>query len=166
MSGFGVNSKLTYMFKDKLNNQLTFSVEFLSGDDPDTEKDEMFDVLWGRWPYWSETGLYSYAAETRVGQQANLLRLGPSWNITPAKNLDFTAGYYLLLTQEEYATRGAPGLFSNDSTVRGHFATAVLKYKFNQHVAGHLWGEVLFPGDYYVHKEVIPFLRAEIYLTL
>ncbi len=44
----------------------------------------MFDVLWGRWPRWSEMyNIYSYVQETRVGQTANLYRFGPTWSLSP-----------------------------------------------------------------------------------
>jgi len=42
----------------------------------------------------------------------------------------------------------------------------VLKYKFSKHLSGHLWSEFVFPGDYYVNRDMITFLRAEIMLTL
>jgi hypothetical protein len=165
----GFNGRGTYLFKDQYNQQLTLSYEFLSGDDPNTQEDEMFDVLWGRWPFWSEAGLYSYAAETRVGQQANLHRLGPTYSIDPIKDLNFTVSYYALIAPQEVATRGAvpPSgpLFSNDGNFRGHFVSAILKYKFSRHMTGHLWSEFLFPGNYYVHQDMIPFLRAELFFT-
>jgi len=164
LNAFGLNSKLTWLAKDKRNNQLHLSFEFLSGDQPGSGNDEMFDVLWGRWPRWSEIGLYSYAAETRIGQEANLIRVGPGWSFTPLKDLDFSAAYYVLLAPESTPTRGAGGttLFSHADNFRGHFIQSVLKYKFNAHASGHLLGECLFPGNYYVTKNPIPFLRAEV----
>ena len=71
LSAIGANSKFSYLFKDSLNDQLSLSYEFLSGDNPNSKTDEMFDVLWGRWPSWSEMyNVYSYVSETRVA--ANL----------------------------------------------------------------------------------------------
>lgn len=166
LSAFGINSKLTYQFKDALNNQLALSYEFLSGDDPKSSSDEMFDVLWGRWPRWSEIGLYAYAAETRIGQEANLHRLGPTWTLTPAKDLDLAFSYFALFADQAVPTRQAStSLFSNSGTFRGHFLQAVLKYKFSKHMSGHLWGEVLLPGDFYAHNTAISFLRAELMFT-
>jgi hypothetical protein len=174
IDAFGMNSKLTYMFKDKLNSQLTMSFEFLSGDDPNSGNDEMFDVLWGRWPRWSETGLYMYPAETRVGQEANLIRFGPTWTLNPVKDLEFSASYYALFSQTDVPTLGATQtlapnnparLFTDTGNFRGHFTQAVLKYKFSQHMTGHLWTELLFPGDYYVNRTMMSFLRAEVMFT-
>jgi Alginate export len=173
IDAFGLNSKLTYMFKDKLNNQLTMSCEFLSGDDPNSKgNDEMFDVLWGRWPRWSEIGLYMFPAETRIGQEANLIRFGPTWSLNPIKDLEFSASYYALFAPHDVPTIGAipPAsaggpLFTDSGNFRGHFASAALKYKFSQHMSGHLWSEFLFPGDYYVYKSMMTFLRAEVMFT-
>ena len=166
INAFGFNSKLAYLFKDKLNNELNFSFEVLSGDDPNTSGDEMFDVLWGRWPRWSEIGLYSFAAETRIGQEANFYRFGPGWSCSPSKRMNLSASYYALFAPQDTPTREASAtLFSNDGDFRGHFVQAVMKYKFNSHLSGHLWGECLFPGDYYAHHAPTPFLRAELMMT-
>jgi len=165
IDAFGFNGKASYLFKDRLNNQLGFAYEFLSGDDPKTADDEMFDNLWGRWPRWSEIGLYSYAAETRIGNEANIHRFGPSWSIDPIKNVNFSASYYALFAEENVATRGAPGLFTGTGNFRGHFVQAVLKYKLGKHFMAHLWSEFEFPGDYYVHGTRWYFLRPEIMFT-
>jgi len=166
LTAYGLNSKLSYLFKDKLNNQLACSFELLSGDNPNTGNDEMFDVLWGRWPHWSEIGLYGYAAETRVGQEGNLIRLGPTWTLNPMKNMELSTSYYALFAMNDVPTREASKtLFSNNDNFRGHFVSAVLKYKFSQHMNGHLWGECLMPGNYYAYDTLIPFLRAEVMFT-
>ena len=166
IDAFGVNNKFGYLFNDPLNNQLSLSYEFLTGDNPKSGDDEMFDVLWGRWPHWGEIGLYSYAAETRIGQAANLHRLGPSWSIDPAKALNLTLSYYALFAEQDVATRGVPGLFSGTGSFRGHFVQTVLRYKFSRHVSGHLWSEFQVPGDYYVSQTLMYFLRAELSFTL
>lgn len=175
IQAYGVNTKFTYMFKDKMNNQIALAGEFLSGDDPSTRQDEMFDVLWGRWPRWSELGLYSFAKETRIGQEANLGRVGPLWTFNVTPKAEMTLGYYALFAPESVATRGSSTLFSNvrngdqfEDHFRGHFATAILKYKFTSHLTGHLWSEFFFPGDYYnttaaaEWNRMWSFLRAEI----
>lgn len=165
INAFAVNSKLTWLFKDRLNNQLSLSYEFLSGDNPKTADDEMFDNLWGRWPRWSEIGLYSFAAETRIGNEANLHRFGPSWSVTPARNLDFSASYFALFAAEDVATRGPGSLFTGTGNFRGHFVQAVLKYKVSKHMSAHLWSELEFPGDYYRYRQMWSFLRAEVMFT-
>jgi hypothetical protein len=108
--------------------------------------------------------------ETRVGQTANLYRIGPTWSVNPMKNMDFSASYAALFADQDVPTRNinetffgsGQGPFSNDGNFRGHYFQAVLKYKFNTHVSGHLWGECLLPGDFYVSNSTMSFLRAEI----
>jgi hypothetical protein len=175
LDAYGLQGKLTYQFKDPWNNQLSLSGEFLSGDNPKTGSDEMFDVLWGRWPSWSEMyNIYSYVSETRVGQTANLIRFGPTWTVDPMPKMEFSASYYMLLADQDVATRdlnnafGVPpatDAFTGTGNDRGQYLQAVLKYKFNQHLSGHLWSEFLFPGDFYVNHPLMTFLRAEVMLT-
>jgi hypothetical protein len=174
LDAFGLQSKLTYQFKDPLNNQLSLVCEFLSGDNPKSGSDEMFDVLWGRWPQWSEMyNIYGYVQETRVGQTANLIRLGPTWTLNPLPKMEFSASYNLLLADQDTPTRdlnnafGVPpaagtDAFTGTGNDRGQYVQAVLKYKFNQHLSGHLWSEFLFPGDFYANHQVMRFLRAEV----
>ena len=161
----GFNGKFSYLIKDRLNNQIGLAYEYLSGDDPDTDDDEMFDNLWGRWPRWSEIGLYSFAAETRIGNEANIHRIGPTWSIDPVKNLNFSMAYYALFAQEEIATRAPSSLIPGDGNFRGHFLQAVLKWKISPHVNAHLWSEFQFPGDYYEYDDTWFFIRPEIMFT-
>jgi hypothetical protein len=98
--------------------------------------------------------------------------------VSPVKNLDFNASYYALFADQAVPTRdlnetllpalGGPamlGPFTGTGNFRGHYFQAVLKYKFNKHVSGHLWSEFLVPGDYYVQHDLMTFLRAEMLFT-
>ena len=177
LNAYALNSKLSYLFKDPLNNQLSLSAEYLTGDNPNTGRDEMFDVLWGRWPSWSEMyNIYSYVQETRVGQTANLIRFGPTWTLNPMPKMEFSMSYYLLLADQDTPTRDLNNVFGVGNSQgtdpftrtgddRGQYLQSVLKYKFNQHLSGHLWSEFLFPGDFYVNHGLMSFYRAEIMFT-
>jgi hypothetical protein len=169
ISAYGANARLTYLFKDRFNNQASLVFECLSGDDPNTKgTDEMFDVLWGRWPRWSELYIYSYINETgkKIAQINNLMRIGGSWSVSPLKNLIFSTTYNALFAPEATPTRTVnAGLFSQDGNFRGHYLQAVLKYQFSKHVSGHLWNECIFPGDFYTHSDTMSFLRAELLFT-
>jgi hypothetical protein len=170
IGAWGANGKLTYLFKDEYNNQVSFITEYLSGDNPKTKgKDEMFDVLWGRWPRFSELYIYSYINETsgKIAQMNNIVRVGANWSVVPVKDTTFSATYSAWFAPHDTPTRyvgtGAP--FSFSGNFRGHYAQAVIKHQFNKHVSGHLWGELVWMGDYYVNKDLMTFLRAEILLT-
>ena len=174
INAFGVNSKLTYLFNDPLTNQLSLSCEFLSGDNPNSKNDEMFDVLWGRWPQWSELYVYGFIPESRPGQINNLIRFGPSWNVNPLKDMNFSLSYYALFADQNTPTRqlnqafGFPAAatpFSNNGDFRGHYLQSIIKYQFTKHLSGLLLGECLFPGDYYASRNVIDFARVEMMFT-
>jgi hypothetical protein len=175
IAAYGFNTKLTYLCKDELKNQFSLIFEFLSGDDPSTKgKDEMFDILWGRYPRWSELYIYSYIGETskKNGQMNNLIRFGPSWSFNPIKNMTFSAAYNAMFAVEDTPTRDQTGTsatnpeeFSGNGNFRGHYLQTVLKHKFNDHISAHLWSEFVWMGDYYAHEDVMTFLRAELMFT-
>jgi hypothetical protein len=172
IAAYAGKAKLTYLFKDPMNNQVSLVGEFLSGDDPNTKnKDEMFDILWGRYPRWSEAMPFYYANETsgRMGQMNNLGRIGASWSITPVKDTTFTAMYNALLAPESIPTRDMTTTtteqFSRNGNFRGHYVQTVLKHQFSKHVSGYVMGEGIWQGDYYTQHELMTFIRAEINLT-
>ena len=169
IDAFGVNSSLSYLFKDSLNNQASLVFEYLSGDDPKTTgKDEMFDILWGRWPRWSELYIYSYPNETsgKFAQLNNIMRVGANWSLSPIKDTTFSATYNALIAPEDTPTRAmAPTLFTDNGHFRGHYLQTVLKHQFNKRISGHLWAEFIWMGDYYAHEDVMTFLRAEMTFT-
>jgi len=169
ISAYGGNAKLTYLFKDKLDDQISFAFEYLSGDDPNTKgTDEMFDILWGRWPRWSELYIYSYINETsrKIAQLNNIARFGPTWTCTPIKNTTFSATYNAMFSPVDTPTRQQnSALFTDSGNFRGHYLQTVLKHKFNDHVSAHLWGEFIWMGNYYQQRDLMTFLRAEILLT-
>jgi hypothetical protein len=170
ISAYAGKGKLSYGFNDRLKNQVSLLGEYLSGDDPDSANtDEMFDLLWGRWPRWSELYSMTYSRETmgRSAQVNNLIRVGPMWSIAPMKGMTASLAYNGLFAPQDTPTRaGANGaLFSNDGNFRGHYLQAILKHQFNKHIAGHLWGEWVWQGDYYAQDEMMTFLRAEVMFT-
>ena len=169
IEAYGGKAKLTYSLKDPLNNQLGLACEVLSGDDPNTKnKDEMFDILWGRWPRWSELYIYSYINETsgRIAQMNNLARIGPTWNFVPVKGTTFSLMYNAMYALQKTPSRTvAPTLFSNAGFFRGHYVQAILKQQFNKYISGHLWAEWVKQGEFYTRADQLTFFRAEILFT-
>ena len=170
IGAWGANGRLAYQVKDPMKNVFRFDVEFLSGDNPASHQNEQFDLLWGRWPRWSELYIYSYVPEVgRIAQIGNIIRLGPAWNITPVKNLDFSAMYNPLFSDRVFSNADGlalpPSGGFGDGHFRGHYLQTILKYKFNPHVSAHLWGEFVWMGDYYQNRDLMSFLRAELLFT-
>lgn len=169
LNAFGGNASLDYLFKDSLNNQAHLVFEYLSGDDPDTPgQDEMFDVLWGRWPRWSELYIYSYINETggKVAQLNNVMRAGGGWTFSPQKNTQLGLYYNALFAPQEVPTRTInAALFSQEGNFRGHYLQAVLNHTFSKHAKGHLWAEFIWQDDFYTSRDLLTFLRAEMMFT-
>jgi len=169
IGAYGGNARLSYLCKDSLNNQFHLVGEYLSGDDPNTKgRDEMFDILWGRWPRTSELYIYSYINETsgKVAQWNNLGRVGCGWTMSPTKGMSLGAYYNALFAPEAVPTRTInAALFSKNGNFRGHYVQAVLKHQFSKHLTAHLWGEWVWEGDFYAQRDLMTFLRAEVLLT-
>lgn len=163
ISALGTLNRFTYSLKDEWDSWFRMDYEYLSGDDPDTDTVEEFDLLWGRWPRFSEMYIYSAIGETgRIGDMANLHRV--SWGFTthPSKRIETCFDYHLLFADQN-TLRDLSG-FSNGGCFRGQLLTALMKYKINANLSGHLLAEFLFPGDYYSDERNDPasFLRAEL----
>lgn len=168
LSAYGATAKLAYMFNDSMKNEVALVGEYLSGNDPDTGENEAFVPLWARYPQWSEIFAYNFANETRPGEITNIIRLGPSWSISPTKKLSFTANYFALWADENTKFNNIGGQpYYGDDLFRGHFFQGILRYKFNRFVAAHLWAEYFMPGEFYSdnRNDDAIFLRAEINLT-
>lgn len=164
LEAFGLNSQLSYLFKDRVNNQVRIGYEFLSGNDPRTAANERFDPLWGRWPQWSELLVYNLTTGPRPVEWGNLQRVQIGWTTQPWKGVTCSADYHLLLAVEDEI---AP--LNEGGTRRGDLAVLQVEYLFNKHIKGHVRGEFFWPGDYYdgsvLTRETQLFLRGEVYLT-
>lgn len=166
ISAFGANSALTYKFNDPLGNTLSAEYEHLSGDDPATADDEAFDLMWGRWPRWSELYIYCMFPENgRIGQITNLRRIAWSWNINPHPILNFKAFYHLLYANENpVGETWVPTLVSENGGFRGQLLTGRLTYNIAKHIPGHILVEKFLANDYYSpqHPDNALMVRFEI----
>ena len=168
---FGVNSKLTYLFKDEWNNQLSFSYEFLSGDNPNTGTDEMFDVLWGRWPQLERNVQHLQLCPRNAcgpDRQSSPLRPDLERDSRQEPGLQPRAITRCLPTRTCPHGRCVVHVnrsFSDNGSFRGHYLQAILKYKFNKYVSAHLWSEFLWEGNFYAKRQMMDFLRAEVMFT-
>jgi hypothetical protein len=175
IAAYGGKFKLTYLFKDPLNNQVSLLGEYLSGDDPKTKgKDEMFDVLWGRYPRWTELGCpWYFATETggRAAQMNNLGRIGVNWSMAPMKGMTVNAMYNALLAPEETPTRdtttksAATERFSDNGNFRGHYVQGIVKQQFSKNLSALVKAELLWEGDYYAQRDLMSFVRTELTIT-
>ncbi|MBI5616395.1 MAG: alginate export family protein [Gammaproteobacteria bacterium] len=174
ISAWGLNGRAAYRFRDRYDDQLTLVFEYLSGDDPQTTgRDEMFDILWSRWPRWSELFVHDNILEVggRPSQMANLERAGLAWSVTPLPAATLTLGYNALWAPEALPTRALDAaranspLFSREGNFRGHDVQAQMLYQIDKHLSVHLWADGLWQGGFYRGGELITFFRAELLAT-
>jgi len=125
LCAWGFNSRLSYFLNDAWNNNFRIGYEYLSGDDPSSDKIEAFDPLWGRWPQWSELYIYNYAIETRIAETTNLHRLGLGWSFNPCKKVEVCADYNLLW-RDENTVAGRPYYTDLRNDVSGFFRYEII----------------------------------------
>lgn len=130
---------------------------YLSGDDPNTNKNETFDPLFSRNPNWSEIFIYALPNEQLAngggipGYWTNLeiLKASVKLNFSPQTNL-------LLSYQYLWAPQSTKGLssdmFSNSGKDRGHLPIAILSHIFSKKVDGFAELEYFIPGSFYSSK--------------
>jgi hypothetical protein len=168
LRAFGFNSKLTYQFKDPMDNQLRVAFEYLSGDNPGSKgTNEAWAPLWGRWPQWSE--LYGYVlpdtGDSRVYESTNLYRLAGGWSISPMPKMVLAADYHLLFAPEN--TKAGTAGFSDSGAFRGQLFTLLTTYQFSKHLKGHILAEFFCPGNYFAspRNDMATMLRGELVFT-
>jgi hypothetical protein len=136
---------------------------YLSGDDPETARDEGWNPLWARWPQYSE--LYVYAFDTDgAGRWSNLNMPYIDFSISPIQKLriDLMLGY-LWAPEDNGAGEGHDrGLLI---TCKNSFTLKEKLFTSKDKLAGHLLFELLEPGNYYTDEQqdhTALFLRAEL----
>lgn len=158
----GFNSKLTYFFRDPLKQDLHIAYEYLSGDDPETDKTEQFNLPWGRGTQWSDLILFTYVPETRFAQVTNMHRIGMGWSCSPHDVVNLSATYHLLFADQNPQGNAA---ISETESFRGQLVRLLMKYKFSEHISGHLVGDIMFPGNFYANDDPALYVRYELLIS-
>jgi len=147
----GAKANLEYCFKDDLDNKLHVVYEYLSGDDPNTQRVTSFNPLWGQWPQWSE--LYQpYVTAMEDNLVSNLHRLAFGHKFKPNKQWEIITDYHLLWADEntfKNNTIAGQKAFTQEGSFRGQLITCWAKYAFSKQLSGNLVGEYFVPGNYY-----------------
>ena len=164
LNSLGVNSRLMHKLQDAIQSTVFFDYEYRSGDD---DPNGHFDILWGRYPQWSEIfNGYADAVEGPPAMSTNLHRFGPGLVCSPMDEMTLTALYQILMGDRNLP---APGLLSDNGHLRGQLLAAIVKHNLVKHgdvvhVKHHFLGELFFPGNFYSHDRNDPaaFARYEI----
>ena len=132
---------------------------WLSGDDPDTDRREDFNVLYGRYPWISELLLYGFDADG-VGTWNNLtqvwLEVGGGFGEKGAHKVKATVGPVFAPERN-----GAGGGDERGWLETVFYTFPVAKGRFGD-LTGHLFLEVFEPGDYYVSDKTAYFFRWQL----
>lgn len=137
--------------------------EWMSGDDPDTKRNESFNPLFSRMPLLSELVIYCYDTEG-AGNWNNLLYPHFSAGVSGKSGHSLTASAGRMFAEER---NGAGG-----GRCRGDLYAAQWGFpifagfcKGRGKTAGHLRLELFDPGDYYVSDRTAYYLRWEILVS-
>ena len=160
--GYMVDAFLTYQvqFLKSLKPAVDYGLYYLSGDDPKTKADEGWDPLWARYPQYSELYIYGYDADG-AGRWSNLSMPHAGLTFYPADWLKTTAMVGYMYAPEADGPgggheRGWLGVVKGEFTIKEKILTKTDK------LTGHLWLEVLEPGDYYSENQTGWFARWEV----
>ncbi len=125
---------------------ITIGGIFLSGDDRSTGEDEGWDPIFGRWPKWSDSYIYTLTREKGVAYWSNLASVFVKTSLEVIPDLTLSFGYHHLMSPENGDSSAFPGGKGKD---RGDLFIGKLAYKMNAHLSGHVLWESFNPGSYY-----------------
>jgi hypothetical protein len=130
---------------------LTFGGIYLSGDDPETEDYEGWDPLYGRWPKWSESYIYTLVRESAVAYWTNMISIYSKALVEITPNVKGSLDYHHLMAPEKSNRPIYPG---GDGKTRGDLFIGKVAYQLNKKVSGHLLWERFYPGNFYFDNAV------------
>lgn len=138
---------------------LLLGVTDLSGDNPKTDRIEGWDPIFSRWPKWSELYLYTLGSEQGVAWWTNIALWQAEVQASPSRRLNFRGTVYHMTAFHPFPGRAA--VYAGGTT-RGNLFEVRADFKANDYLRGHLLGEYMAPGDFYVGSDGAWFLRAEV----
>lgn len=150
-SAYGGYTYLTFLPKsDKsyLPTNINAGTFILSGDDKSSAKYEAWDPLFGRWPKWSESYIYTSLKENkgRVAYWSNMMALYLQTKFNLGGNFVLDLNYYQLYAMEKTV---ASAFLSGSGKNRGSMIIGKINYKIAEKVTGHILWEHFTPGDFY-----------------
>ncbi len=162
---WGAQTSVKKSFAHAMKPSILLGWTGLSGDDPATTANEGWDPLFSRYPKWSELYIYSLGSERGASYWTNLSMWQAEVRLTPVKPLDLRAAYYRMgafhPTGAFHPFPAKPALFGG-GTQRGDLYAARADLLVNGNWRGHVVGEYLVPGDFYVGTDAGWFLRVEV----
>lgn len=137
-----------------------YGLYYLSGDNPGTGTVEGWDPLWARYPQYSELYVYAFDAEG-AGRWSNLLMPHAGFSASPVSWLKTSAMVGWMMAPEENGPGGG-NTRGWLETVKAEFTVGNDLWLPKDKLSGHLWLELLEPGDYYKVDDTAWFARWEL----
>jgi hypothetical protein len=130
----------------------------LSGDDPSTTAYEGWDPLFSRYPKWSDLMVYTLAVERGAAYWTNLSMGQVEVQAAPVSRLKLRASYFSM--NSFHAHPGKTTIFGTGAH-RGDLFQARADLTLSGNWRGHVQGEYLKPGHFYVGRDAGWFFRVE-----
>lgn len=128
--------------------KLTAGGVYLSGDDIGTEDYEGWDPLFGRWPKWSESYIYTLTIDSRVAGWTNYANIFGRVMFDISSQIEIHAEYQHLLAPVS-ALESHSFYLNGEGSCRGDMLIGKLTFNASDQISGHLLWEYFNPGDYY-----------------
>lgn len=160
--GYMLDATVRYQIENDdplLAPQLGLGFYMLSGDDPDSERDEGWDPMWARYPQYSELYVYAFDYDG-AGRWSNVNMPFVDMKIKGNDYFNFKALAGWMGAMEADGPGGGKE--------RGFLVTMRNDFKLpwnwtkSDSLSGHITLEMLKPGDYYMVDDWAYFARAEI----
>jgi hypothetical protein len=162
VAGYGVDAAVQYKLSgiQSCKPMVYSGVYILSGDDPNTKKDEGWNPLWSRFPQYSEFYVYAYDADG-AARWSNLIMPNAGVKCTWGDKLTTKAYISYLWAMED----NGPGEGRDRGVLGGVFAEYVVgkgMLTAKDKLAVHVLCDVLEPGDYYKVDDLALFARWQV----
>lgn len=153
-SAFGGYAFLDYASGLKANYApQTFSTGLfmLSGDDLSADSHTGWEPVFGRWPKWSESYIYTSLRENqgRIAYWSNMLAPSLQSEFRTGSTTSIKLAYYRLFAMQQSLQTD---FLSGSGMDRGHLLTAKLDFRISRQLSGHVLWEYFSPGDFYFQQ--------------
>lgn len=149
-------------------SSLTFGGVYLSGDDNSSVKNEGWEPMFGRYPNWSESYVYTLNNEYGVAYWSNFASLFGKVSGSLGKDITLNLEYHHLMAPEPVGEIFSSKRVFQDASgkARGDLAIVKLNYVIKPRLSGHLLYEQFNPGTFYSpNARVSSWVRMEALLT-
>jgi hypothetical protein len=146
--GYGYLSYFPKQHKKLIPFEIQAGAFLLSGNNLATESHQGWEPVFGRWPKWSESYIYTSLRENqgRIAYWSNMLAPNIQSKFNLGQSFIFQLHYFRLFAMQQ--TTGTDFLSGNGKD-RGHLLTAKMGFTLSSQVSGHLLWEFFRPGNFY-----------------